>query len=253
MEDFAYPSFRSIYLEVLQDGFQPAPATGFLVQTRRGPMLLTNRHVVSGTDVFTRKVSRMPTSLRILHNKANCLGEWIAFEEPLYEAGQQRWIEHPVLGETADFVALPLTHTEGVEILAHDPGQRFYAEDPSEAHRDFLLGPGDPVSIIGFPFGKSSTGYLPIWVTGFLASEPTTEYLGLPVQLIDSRTRPGQSGSPVFAYRAGGGVHTSRGTMTIFNAPVGKFIGIYSGRISAESDIGLVWKASAIQELLAAV
>ncbi len=35
-----------------------------------------------------------------------------------------------------------------------------------------------------------------------------------------------------------------------FNGPVSKFIGIYSGRINSESDIGIVWKASAIQKLV---
>ena len=29
-----------------------------------------------------------------------------------------------------------------------------------------------------------------------------------------------------------------------------RFLGVYSGRINAESDIGVVWKASAIAELL---
>lgn len=29
-----------------------------------------------------------------------------------------------------------------------------------------------------------------------------------------------------------------------------RFIGIYSGRINSESDLGLVWKASAIQQLV---
>ena len=251
--DFAFPSFRSIFLEVLQENFPPAPATGFLVPTRLGPMLVTNRHVVAGTDPFTQKVSRFPTSLRIFHNKANCLGHWVACEEPLYEGNQALWHEHPVLREKADFVALPLTQTADIEVLSYDPGQTWYSEDPSEAHLDFPLGPADPVSIIGFPFGKASTGYLPIWVTGFLASEPATEYQGRPVQLIDSRTRPGQSGSPVFAYRAGGRVRTQRGTTTFFNAPVGKFLGIYSGRIDLESDIGFVWKAAAIQQLLEAL
>jgi hypothetical protein len=32
-----------------------------------------------------------------------------------------------------------------------------------------------PVSIIGFPLGKGARGTLPIWVTGFIASEPDVD------------------------------------------------------------------------------
>jgi len=41
----------------------------------------------------------------------------------------------------------------------------------------------------------------------------------------------------------GGGTKIFAGTMT-------RFLGIYSGRIHAESDIGTVWKASAVAEIV---
>jgi hypothetical protein len=31
-----------------------------------------------------------------------------------------------------------------------------------------------------------------------------------------------------------------------------RFLGIYSGRLNAQSDLGFVWKASVVQELVAA-
>jgi hypothetical protein len=40
------------------------------------------------------------------------------------------------------------------------------------------------------------------------------------------------------------------GGETMFGRPVWKFMGIYSGRINAESDLGIVWKASALDELI---
>jgi hypothetical protein len=40
------------------------------------------------------------------------------------------------------------------------------------------------------------------------------------------------------------------GGTAIFGGPVERFIGIYSGRINKESDLGIVWKASAIDELV---
>lgn len=84
----------------------------------------------------------------------------------------------------------------------------------------------------------------------FLPQSPEVDFNNLPIQLIDCRTRQGQSGSPVLAYRAGGSVALANGGSAIFSGPVECFIGIYSGRINAESDLGVVWKALAINQLL---
>lgn len=43
----------------------------------------------------------------------------------------------------------------------------------------------------------------------------------------------------------------SNGDSSVFSGPTTRFLGIYSGRINAESDLGIVWKASAIAELIA--
>jgi hypothetical protein len=96
--------------------------------------------------------------------------------------------------------------------------------------------------------GKSVNG-LAVWATGFVASDPDLNYNQLPVMLIDCRTRPGQSGSPVIAFRRGN-FNAGQGVMGITAGPIQKFIGIYSGRIHKDSDIGMVWKVSAIQELI---
>ncbi|MBC7620700.1 MAG: hypothetical protein H7293_17245 [Candidatus Saccharibacteria bacterium] len=45
-------------------------------------------------------------------------------------------------------------------------------------------------------------------------------------------------------------VAMANGDSVAFNGPVYRFIGVYTGRINAESDIGIVWRASAIDELL---
>jgi hypothetical protein len=39
------------------------------------------------------------------------------------------------------------------------------------------------------------------------------------------------------------------GSAAAFAGPVARFIGIYSGRINDQSDIGIVWKAAAIRQL----
>jgi hypothetical protein len=83
------------------------------------------------------------------------------------------------------------------------------------------------VSVIGFPFGITAGGGLAIWATGFVASEPDLDYGKLPVFLIDCRSREGQSGSPVIAYR-GGGMVALQGSSSIFDRPVYRLLGIYT-------------------------
>jgi hypothetical protein len=74
-----------------------------------------------------------------------------------------------------------------------------------------------------------------------------------PTFLIDCRSRQGQSGSAVISHRNGGSVAMTDGSTSIFGGPVTRFLGIYSGRVNAESDLGIVWKASAIAELVASI
>ena len=76
------------------------------------------------------------------------------------------------------------------------------------------------------------------------------DFRDLPVFLIDSRTRPGQAGSAVIAYRSGGSVAMTGGATAMFGGPASRFLGIYSGRINDQSDLGLVWKATALRDLV---
>jgi hypothetical protein len=219
--------------------------TAFVAQSPVGPALVTNRHNVTGRDQNTGKplsaTGGLPTEILVVHNHKAFLGQWLAKIEPLYVSDQPRWREHPYLGSKVDVVALPLTQLEQVELLPYD------LENPGPA---LHLGPADPVSVIGFPFGGGAGGSLGVWATGFLASEPAVDYSDLPLQLVDCRTRRGQSGSPVIAYRSGGMIPLEDGSSVTYSQPVWRFVGVYSGRINAESDLGLVWKAQAVQELL---
>jgi len=65
--------------------------------------------------------------------------------------------------------------------------------------KPIAVGPRDGLSIVGFPFGLTAGGYFGVWVQGTVASEPGIDLNGLPLLLIDSRTRLGQSGWPVIA------------------------------------------------------
>ncbi len=245
MATIAEPSVKSLFLRLDYSGQPLASGTGFVAQSKLGPVLLTNWHNVTGRNPQTKQplssTGAVPDHLTILHNRASHLGQWVPRTEALYAGGQPRWIEHPKLNEKMDCVALPLTDLNDVQIYSYSLG----VGDPA-----ILCGPADTVSVVGFPFGLQAGGSLAVWATGFVASEPVIDFNDLPVFLIDCRSRPGQSGSAVIAYRSGGMVAMEDGSSVAFNGPVTRFLGIYSGRIHPESDLGMVWKATAIREIV---
>lgn len=247
MATIALPSVQSLLIEMTFGTQSLSTGTGFVCETARGPCLVTNWHNVSGRNPSTKqplsKTAGIPDTMRIVHNRANSLGQWLVKAEPLLANGSPRWIEHPTLGERADFVALPLTELQDVQLYPYD-----LLGGPKIA-----ISPAEPISVVGFPFGLQAGGSFAIWATGFVASEPDVNFNSLPIFLIDCRARPGQSGSAVITHRSGGSVAMEDGGTSIFGGPVTRFQGIYSGRINEQSDLGLVWKASAIAELIQSI
>ena len=220
-------------------------ATGFVVEHDGVPFLVTNRHVVRGRANDSTNLhpsGAWPDSIKVLHHVAGRLGQWTAAWEALYAAdGGPNWLEHPVHGANVDVVALPLTATEDFE---------FYGYDLSADEQRLAVGVATPLFIVGFPFGITGGGSLGVWVQGTVATEPELNWQGVPAFLIDSRTRRGQSGSPVIAFHTGGAAAMEGGGTAIFAGQVERFVGVYSGRINSESDLGIVWKRSAVLEIV---
>ncbi len=243
------PSAQSLLIQMQFQGQPLSTGTGFLVDTPKGMALITNRHNVTGKHQETgqplSKTAGIPDELLIIHNKQGRLGEWVGRLEKLLDSnGKPLWFEHLTLRPKADFVALLLTEKDDISTFPYDL---------NNTGPDMLVGPADIVSVIGFPFGIQVGGSLAVWATGFVASEPDIDFNGLPVFLIDCRSRQGQSGSAVIAYRGGGAIARKDGRTTSFPGTVTKFLGVYSGRINSESDLGIVWKASAIKEMVDAI
>jgi hypothetical protein len=244
------PSVQSLFIQMRFSGQVLSTGSGFVCDSSKGPVLVTNRHNLSGRSCETGKplsttTAGIPNEVVIYHNQKGRLGNWIAVTEPLIrEDGGPLWSEHPRLKDKGDFVALPLTQLDRVEL---------YKYSMVDTGPDIQVGPSDYLSVVGFPFGIRGGGSLAIWVAGFLATELEVDQFGMPVVLVDCRARQGQSGSAVIAHRNGGAVAMRDGSAALFGGPVTKFIGIYSGRINSESDLGIVWKASAIKELLDAL
>lgn len=237
------PSLQSLFVEVIANGHLIGSATAFVCRAPFGTdHLITNRHVVTGrnqeTGVPLHCACAIPDTLRVYHNGPE-LGQFVPVEVPLLETDTPLWTEHPSLGDQADLVALRIRSDERIRLypylVRHDAHLR--------------IEPADRVSVVGFPFGERTAPSFAIWATGFVASEPDINHGGRPIFLIDCRTRKGQSGSPVILGRSNHGNLThDDGSTTGHLLP--ELLGVYSGRINAESDLGIVWKASAIADLL---
>ena len=167
------------YRHTARTGKVVGPATGFVTDTPSGPVLVTNRHVVTGRHNVSGetllKSGFVPAEIEVFHHRKSSteglpegagghVTEWVPRRETLYEAEVPRWREHPTLGARMDVVALPLTNVEDVKLLAL----------PIAAPTGLRIayGPADAISVIGFPFGLTAGGKLAIWLSGYVASEP---------------------------------------------------------------------------------
>jgi hypothetical protein len=244
---FAEPSLVSLAVSARFGRRQLGTATAFVVTHQGRNYLVTNWHVVTGRNPITGAVLHpnggVPDQLSVLHHTARKPGHWVYRNHPLYDdQGDPLWLEHPIHGRTVDVVALPLGPIYGVRYFMYsvaDPGPRI------------VFAPSNSVSIVGFPFALDGLAGLGVWVQGTVATEPDMDYDDLPLLLVDGRTREGQSGSPVILYRTDGYM-TEGGTMINNWVPAIRLIGVYSGRINRESDLGLVWKLSALREIIEA-
>jgi len=248
------PTLKSLFIEMCFGEVVLSTGTAFLVADNREShcALVTNRHNVTGRHQETGKclsdTCGVPDSIVIyFHKNKDVIGEWLPVRLPLYrDDGSPYWFEHSRLGPEADVVALNLSWGSDVRKVP------YYLETELDRF-GILIGPAEPVSVIGFPFGLSSVARFPIWATGFLAQElslVTQENLTF---LIDCRTRQGQSGSPVLAYRVGNyrKLDGDKFISVVSPTPIWEFLGIYSGRLNPESDLGRVWHSSVVADVFA--
>ncbi|ADW67241.1 S1 family peptidase [Granulicella tundricola] len=243
-------STHSLLLRTYCRGRHLGIATGFVVLKNNVHYLVTNQHVVSGLNIWNDQPSHsdglVPDSISILHHVRGHLGRWTAIKERLRsEDDRPLWIEHPV-GKQIDIAFLRLTSFYDESLLCIAT----YPLDLAIRNTQIPLFPTSPVSIVGFPFGNGQLDGLPIWKSGSIASDPDIDYEGHPQILVDCIGRQGMSGSPVYARRIGGFTDVNGS----FSISVGgamttdRFVGIYAGSIDKASEIGRVWKASAVLE-----
>lgn len=247
------PSLAAQYIEVLTPtGSTLSHATGFFVRDADGlAYLATNRHVVTGRDQFTGKelsdIGGTPSALRVSVLMEGREAQWTQAVVRLGDPeGRPMWREHPQHGAAVDVIAVPLLVDEandGVDINSLPLA-------PGIAQLELTTA----VYVVGFPVGFDplrAPGAIGVWTRGTIAWHPRLDWNQLPSFLLDARTRKGQSGSPVIFYAdkftaffgSNGDVRTG---------PAWSFVGIYSGRIDENSDLGIVWKRQALQQIIEA-
>jgi hypothetical protein len=236
-------SVTSLLLRLLNDDKAIGTATGFVVQKGGSYYLVTNWHVVTAKNPDTGDLldpyHRTPDRIQIFQNTKGKLGEWHWVTEELYQNPGHipRWKEHSATVRRVDVVVLPLAVVDNVE---------FYPLDLKLRDIPIKISPAGQVSIVGFPYGEASYEGLPIWKSGSVASDVDVDYSDSPEFLIDATARPGMSGSPVYAVRPFGYQQEDGNFMMASGV---RFLGIYAGDIDGSSEIGRVWKASALVDI----
>ena len=174
---------------------------------------------------------------------------WVDVIVPLYEDEEMRkpsWWEHPSHGPSIDAVAIKIEKPEKSIIVS--------ANSESLDLDNIRLIPGLDVFVLGYPEGISGGGRLPIWKRGSIATEPDVHIDDLPKMLIDTATRRGMSGSPIYAQESG--LWAPEGATLKEGGMFGKglrFLGLYSSRVGNDeflAQIGIVWKEEAIKDIV---
>lgn len=232
----------------LQKPTNLAIGTGFFWRTSREILLITNLHNVTGkhpdTGAFLSDHNGIPNYIVGSFSYVSATNQIISynFELPLHDGGgKPTWLEHKTKKVDITAIVFSVVEESGKIVCAND------------IVADMLLEVAQDVFVLGYPKNISVQNF-PIWKRASVASEPALNaYQDQPTIFIDTATKDGMSGSPVFA--------VSRGTFyrTETNPSISKmgggenFIGIYSGRLGVdplEAQLGIVWKKVLIEEIL---
>jgi hypothetical protein len=233
--------------------------TGFFWKSENRTFLVSNWHVFAGRDPRTGQPkdaagaipNRLTVVFRPRHNINRPFPVQFALNDQL---GNNFWLQHKRHGQDIDVAALEITSmTQNAAAIHEQPMDPLCVNDAEQV--DGIATPmGSDVFIVGYPLGIPTEGKLPIWKRGSIASEPALEVGKLPCFLVDTATREGMSGSPVYARAFGGSYSTKSGAVRLIRGTVSEFIGVYSGRYVGalgEAHLGIVWRPSLINEVIA--
>ena len=272
-------------IQMWDDQGMLSTGSGFFYELNNTWFLVTNWHNLSGKNFLNKRplmqTRRFPTHIKVKLSSYKIPGillpensfTTVAQDVAIYEDNQPLWFDHPTLGSFCDVVALPMERPQSCPEFMHNAANRI-------SSTRIPVEPGCAVFIIGFPRSISVGFGLPLWKSGYIASEPyydvtiggeTSEIGGLqngtelPAFFIDSQTREGMSGSPVFALYIGPWDMSNpynpidmsepgfwnRNDVALSGRGM-EFIGCYSGRVGTNEEgaaLGLCWREDVIKEV----
>lgn len=253
--------------------------------------LITNWHNISGRHFLTKKplftassVARFPTHIEAHLSSYDAVPllylrdvfTTLSTRVEIYKDYEPLWFEHPSLNSSCDVIALPIQRPSSCPAFMHNAANLI-------STTPIPVLPGCSAFVIGFPKSLSVGFGLPIWKSGYVASDPCydvtidgrisnigglTGGTELPAFFLDIQTREGMSGSPVFASYSGtwdtsdpyAAINPdSPGFFARNDVAIGhtamEFIGCYSARIGKAEEgaaLGLCWPEKVIELICSA-
>ena len=260
-----YLSLSTTPINLFKGNNLVSQGTGFyyLEQLDKGQVLflVTNYHVLTGASPSEGKPPIGDNISFQLHQSEEETGKTKTIRFPLFtKSGKPVWIANNDFPE-ADMALIPV-----VQSLYQDC--KVFGISAQWTTPKMLIRPTTNVTLVGYPYGYyDTTNALPIWKTGTIASEPTIDFDGKPLLLVDVSAFPGMSGSPVFAIASG--IYEMVDKSAVTPGSVREFLGIYASMQMVGKDkfleqivhgdklgirdyesleIGHVWKAKLVIE-----
>lgn len=279
-----YLSFSSFYVETYFDECILSNATAFCYKKQNQHYLVSNFHVMSGREpkldkngVYTPQHSNLaiPNKIKVyiygwMDDKTTeiTIGNCVICEfqlldddgNPLFKAKKYNNNEY------VDIAVLPINviyNSHGKKLKPICVNAEYYEKFKSKD----IIHPSDNVFILGYPLGKRDDSGSSIWKKGSIA----TTLFNRDMFYVDTSTRSGMSGSPVFYINKDANAYLKYAKEDILEEKIYfiEFLGVYCGRIINEiqanddsniiikdcdmdiaAQLGIVWKNTYIDEII---
>ncbi len=279
-----YLSFASFYVETYYNDQIISNATAFCYKKAEQCYLVSNWHVMSGRypkadENGNYKVQHsqlaVPNKIKVhmfgwMNSKTEeiSIGDCVISEFKLIDENEQPLFKSKKYSnnEYVDIAILPINVTYNSNGKILQPlciNSKYYEKFSSNE----IIHPSDNVFILGFPLGKKDSSGSSIWKRGSIA----TTLFKRDWFYVDTSTRSGMSGSPVFYINRDPNSYLKYLNKDIPEEKIyyTEFLGVYSGRevnqenlkndnnitiktcdIDIAAQLGIVWKTEFIDEII---
>lgn len=252
-------SLTSAPIQLYFDDQLLGTATGCFREIDNRWLLVTAWHNLSGRHRWTMKALRkdggIPNKIvfhgyrlrKTENGQVQVLNGFASWTQPLIDDnGVPLWKVHPDITLGCDVAIMECVIQQQLENI--DVG---FISPLNNDSLDMALDAGSNLFILGFPFGIEP---YPIWKRATVASQPALmNKKPIPFLSVDTATKQGLSGSPVFSYETSS-YRTKNGDSIVGVGPFHKFVGLYTGRRPSvqgdDAQVGIVWPTELIEQII---